>query len=83
MQPNNTFKHLREQGFTLFRQDSVIWAKRMDVAFEIHTPEGILQGKAGDYWCVAAGNKQWPINARLFERSCMPLQAGADDARSA
>jgi hypothetical protein len=82
MRPNNTFKHLREQGFRLFRTDSVIWAKRMDVPFEIHTPTGILQGAAGDYWCIAPGNKQWPMNATLFERTCRPLRASADEIRS-
>jgi len=82
MRPNNTFKHLRDQGFKLFRKDTVIWAKQMDVPFEIHTPEGILRGEAGDYWCVAPGNKQWSMNAMQIERTCRPVQAGADDVRS-
>jgi hypothetical protein len=82
MRPNNTFKHLREQGFRLFRKDAVIWAKRMNVPFEIHTHEGILRGQAGDYWCVAPGNKQWLMNATLFERTCRPMPAGDDDVSS-
>jgi hypothetical protein len=81
MRPNNTFKHLREQGFKLFRDDGVIWAKRMDAPFEIHTPTGILQGEAGDYWCIASGNKQWLMNAALFECTCRPMQASPDDIR--
>jgi hypothetical protein len=83
MRPNNTFKHLREQGFKLFRKETVIWAKRMDVPFEIHTPEGILGGEAGDYWCIASGNQQWPMNAMLFELTCRPIHAGAIDVRNA
>ena len=83
MRPNNTFKHLREQGFKLFRKDGVIWAKRMDEPFEIHTSEGILRGEAGDYWCVASGNQQWPMNATVFERTCRPVQVGAHDVRNA
>jgi hypothetical protein len=65
MRPNNTFKHLREQGFKLCLKDTVIWAKRVDVPFEILSSEGILCGQAGDYWRVAPGNKQWPMNATL------------------
>jgi hypothetical protein len=76
MRPNNTFRHLREQGFKLFRQDAVIWAKRMDMPFEIHTPDGTLRGEAGDYWCVAPGNRQWPMNATLFGLTYRPVQAG-------
>jgi hypothetical protein len=83
MRPNNTFQHLREQGFKLFRKNGVIWAKRMDVPFEIHTPEGVLHGEAGDYWCVAAGNRQWPMNGTAFERTCRPLWAGANGVKSA
>ena len=81
MRPNNTFRHLREQGFKLFRKDTVIWAKQMDVPFEIHTPEGMLQGEAGDYWCIAPGNKQWLMNAMLFELTCRPIWAGSHDIR--
>jgi hypothetical protein len=58
MRPKNTFEHLREFGFGLFRKDAVIWAKRMDVPFEIDTPAGILRGEAGDYRCAAPGNRQ-------------------------
>ncbi len=76
MRPNHTFKHLREQGFKFFRRDTVIWAKQMDMPFDIHTPEGILQGEAGDYWCVAPGNRRWSMNAaRSNERAGLCRQA--------
>jgi hypothetical protein len=83
MRPNNTFRHLREQGFKLFRKDTVIWAKRMDVPFEIHVPDGILRGEAGDYWCVAPGNRQWPMKATVFGLTYRSVGVGADDVRSA
>jgi hypothetical protein len=83
MRPNNTFKHLREQGFKLYRKDIVIWAKRMTTPFEIHTPDGLQRGEAGDYWCVAPGNRQWPMPAALFELTYRPVHIGADAIRSA
>jgi S-adenosylmethionine synthetase len=44
---------------------------------------GILRGEAGDYWCVAPGNRQWPVNGALFGLTYRSVQAGADDVRSA
>jgi hypothetical protein len=82
MRPNNTFQHLREQGFRLFRKDGVIWAKQTDVPFEIHTPEGSPRGEAGDYWCIAPGEKQWPMNAEIFEAVYRPIQAGVIDVET-
>jgi hypothetical protein len=50
----------------------VIFAKQMDIPFEVHTPEGLLRGEAGDYWCVGPRNQQWPLRATKFQESYKP-----------
>jgi hypothetical protein len=72
MRPNKTFKHLYDQGFRPFRHETAIFAKQMDIPFEVHTPEGLLRGEAGDYWCVGPRNQQWPLRATEFEECYKP-----------
>ena len=69
MRPNQTFQHLIDQGFRLFRHERVIWAKRMDAPFTVDTPQGPQQGQAGDYWCIGAAQQQWVCPAAAFARA--------------
>lgn len=73
MRPNHTFKHLIEEGFRPFRKDTVIWAKQMGAPFEVLTPEGPVQGAAGDYWCIGPCNQQWLSPAAVFEQTYKPV----------
>lgn len=73
MRPNQTFKHLIDEGFRPFRKDSVVWAKQMGEPFEVLTPDGPVQGEAGDYWCVGLCNQQWLSQAEVFEKTYKPV----------
>jgi hypothetical protein len=73
MQPNQTFKHLIDQGFRPFRHNWAIWAKPMDVPFTVDTPYGRQWGQPGDYWCIGVHQQQWVSPAAEFERSYIPV----------
>lgn len=73
MRPNHTFKHLIDEGFRPFRKDAVVWAKQMAEPFEVLTPEGPVQGEAGDYWCVGPRNRQWLSHSAVFEQTYTPV----------
>jgi hypothetical protein len=74
MRPNQTFKHLIDEGFRPFRKEAVVWAKQMEEPFEVLTPDGPVWGEAGDYWCVGPRNQQWLSRAAVFEQLYKPLQ---------
>jgi hypothetical protein len=74
MRPNQTFKHLIDEGFRPFRKDSVVWAKQMGKPFKVFTSEGPMQGEAGDYWCVGLRNQQWLSHAAVFEQLYKPVR---------
>lgn len=73
MRPNHTFKHLIDEGFRPFRNDTVVWAKQMDEPFEVLTLEGPVQGEVGDYWCVGLRNQQWLSHTAVFEQAYTPV----------
>jgi hypothetical protein len=73
MRPNHTFKHLIDEGFRPFRNDTVVWAKQMAEPFEVLTAEGPVHGEAGDYWCVGLRNQQWLSHAAVFEQVYKPV----------
>ena len=41
----------------------------MDENFTCHTPEGTVQGKAGDYLAIGVGDECYPIGNEYFENS--------------
>ena len=45
MRPNHTFKHLIDEGFRLFRNDEVVWAKQMGEPFQVLTPKAPCGGR--------------------------------------
>ncbi|HKO84459.1 MAG TPA: hypothetical protein VJ140_07815 [Actinomycetota bacterium] len=50
-----------------YRKTATVWAVEIDHPFEVRTPEGIMQGRAGDYLCQGPAGECWPIKKEIFE----------------
>lgn len=47
----------------------VIEAKQMDGDFTVHTLEGVMKGKAGDYLIMGVKGEQYPCRKDIFEET--------------
>ncbi len=56
------------QGFTPYRKFQVTWAKKLNLPAVIHTLEGDVYARAGDYLCIGIDGEQWPQPAARFEK---------------
>ncbi|MBZ0294602.1 MAG: hypothetical protein K8L99_18705 [Anaerolineae bacterium] len=56
------------QGFKPYRKYQVTWAKRLVLPMTVHTLEGDVHARAGDYLCMGLDGDQWPQPAARFER---------------
>lgn len=56
----------RADVFRPYRKTSLTYATRVEVPFSVDTPEGRMEGKAGDYLAVGAAGEMYPIDAAVF-----------------
>jgi len=55
--------------FTSYRKTALTSAVRMDHAFRVRTPSGMVTAEAGDYLCEGVEGERWPVKASVFEAS--------------
>ena len=53
-------------------------AVQMAEDFFVETPEGRMEGHAGDYLCEGVQGERWPIQQDIFEMSYEPWEAKDD-----
>lgn len=46
-----------------------IEVRRMPEEFEVHTLEGVMRGKAGDWLMTGAAGEMYPCDAAIFDRT--------------
>lgn len=64
-----TVQHqLLGQGFSPYRKFGLTWAKKLKLPMVVHTLEGDVYAKAGDYLCIGIDGDQWPQPATRFEK---------------
>ena len=49
-----------------YRKRTTIFAARISEPFQVHTIEGLHDGKAGDWLTVGAAGEMYPIDAAVF-----------------
>lgn len=47
----------------------IIQAKQMDHDFEVQTLEGLMKGKAGDYYIIGTHGETYPCKKEIFEEN--------------
>lgn len=52
-----------------YRKRTTIYAHRMQQPFQVHTIEGLHDGKAGDWLAVGIAGEMYPIDAVVFAES--------------
>lgn len=66
------FEALAEEakGWPEYRKTATVRARRMEHPFSVETPEGVMQGAAGDY-LVGPGveGEFWPVGGGKFDGS--------------
>ena len=53
-----------------------IQAVRIDKDFQIETPEGMMNGRAGDYLVQGVRGKYYPVKKEIFEQTYDPVKSG-------
>lgn len=66
-------RQLAEEGqmafFFPYRKTTLTWARRETEDFLVHTLEGTMAGKAGDYLAIGPYGEMYPIDADVFAAS--------------
>lgn len=60
------------------RKPVVVEAVKITSPITIETPEGSLNGKAGDYLITQADGAQYPCNPETFEKTYEPVKTYVD-----
>ena len=55
-----------DAGMREYRKTATIYAVRMAEAFQVHTIEGLHDGKAGDWLAIGVAGEMYPIDAEVF-----------------
>jgi hypothetical protein len=62
-----------QSRFLPYVKTTATYALRINQPFTVDTPEGVHEGKAGDWLAVGIHGEMYPIDAAVFEESYAPL----------
>lgn len=60
-------------GWGEYRKTATTKARRMVEPFKVHTTEGVMEGRAGDYLCLDNAGNPYPCAQGVFESSYEPV----------
>jgi len=64
-----TNNDLPDEGWGEYRKTATTQARPMDQPFKVHTTEGVMEGRAGDYLCLDNAGNPYPCAKGVFESS--------------
>ena len=51
-----------------WRKTATVFARQHSIPFRVHTPEGVMEGAAGDYLVTSnPPTHMWPVRREIFE----------------
>jgi hypothetical protein len=53
----------------MYRKTSPVKAMRMSEPFSVETPEGTMEGKAGDMLVIGVNGEMYPCDADVFDKT--------------
>lgn len=61
-----------------YRKTATVFARQHPIPFAVHTPEGVMEGEAGDYLVTSnPPTHMWPVRREIFEATYRPVESEA------